>query len=82
MDIDDEKQKKLVAFTRQCIAGAFEASMDSSDIQDALEKHGLIVLVPYDPKVHGEQLGEDLEVEPGDTIYEVVDWLKKEKGNG
>jgi len=67
-------EEQLQAFAKAVIRQSWEFSIDSGDIQELAEKHGLIVPEVYDRAKHGEH--ED--AVPGeDTIYVFSDWMKK-----
>lgn len=70
----DETKRALVEFTRHIIKTyAWGKEVDCGDVQDTAERLGLLVEVPYDPAVHGEN---DCDAQPGDPWYVFADALK------
>ncbi len=63
---------RLAAFAKDVIRLAWDAAVDGGDVQGAAERHGLIVLAPYDPAEHGDLV----EADPGEEIFVFADWLK------
>ncbi len=63
---------RLAAFAKDVIRLAWDAAVDGGDVQDAAERHGLIVLASYDPAEHGDPV----EADPGEEIFVFADWLK------
>lgn len=48
-------------------------NLDCLDVQDKAIELGLVVLVKYDPDVHGSN---DVDAEPGDDWYVLDPWLE------
>ena len=70
----------LVEFARYIIKSyAWGQTVDGGDVQDTAERLGLIVEVPYDPAIHGEN---DCDAQPGDPWFEFCRSLKQEGGGG
>lgn len=67
--------KTAAAFARDLLRQVFDGyNPDGADIQELAVKHGLLVLVKYDPKRHD---GEGAEFcEPGDPWYEFSHAMK------
>ncbi len=65
-----EQQKPFLAFWQKIRASIFDGISDA-DCQEWAFEAGLLVDAAYDPAVHGE----DVEAEPGETIYVDAPWV-------
>ena len=61
-----EALEKHDAFVRELCAGDFPQSVDGGDLQEALVKHGLYRVEPFDPAKHSDWSGA---AEAGDDFY-------------
>jgi hypothetical protein len=69
-----EETERLAAFAVEMIREAWDGAIDGGAVQDAAERHGLIVRTVYDPERHGD----GIEADAGDEIFVLADWLKAE----
>jgi hypothetical protein len=72
-----ETARALAEFLKWALEdGAWQGlDLDGGDIEIKAGDLGLLIVVPYDPAVHGDG-GFEFDIEPGDDWYELKDEVK------